>query len=418
MTGPTGPDPGSRIVAADVHVLRAPVTDRIAMSFSALEHRAMVLLELETARGIRGRGESWVNFPAWATEERIATLREGVLPLVVGADARYITALHRKLVDHLEPIARQWGAIGPVMQAISAVDIALWDAAAQLAGRSISHLVGGPVRHEIAVYASSLGPNNVSEQALRCRDAGFSAVKVKLGFGAATDTEILSTARKVCGDQMVLYADANQGWTLAEAVRFAPVLIEHDVSWVEEPVRGDQLADLERFHEATGIAVATGENVYRSEGFWEYIASPAVQVVQPDVAKTGGLSEAFAICQLADAKRKSVIPHLYGGAVAFAATLQLAACCPAVRAVEYDVRDNPLRDPLIVDPPVPVDGVIAIPQAPGLGLELDHAALEAMSQKHQRVELTSSTALKGGDSLGRPRVSCFTDDRPVREDSR
>jgi L-alanine-DL-glutamate epimerase-like enolase superfamily enzyme len=390
MSGPPqGSGAGGTIVAAGIRVLRKEAADGIAMSFGTLPRRTMVLLELETERGDTGLGESWVNFPAWAAAERVATLRDGVLPLVIGADAEQITLLHQRLVSALEPVGRQWGAPGPVMQAISAVDVALWDLAGQAAGRAISRLAGGRVRDSIPVYASSLGPHGVSEQAARCREAGFGAVKVKLGFGTEHDLGILRQARTVCGPDVAIYADANQGWSVDEAIGFAPALRDHDVRWVEEPVRGNDLTDIERFYERTGLPVATGENVYRRHGFWPYIDSPAVQILQPDISKTGGLSEVFAICQLAAARDKVVIPHLYGGAVAFAATLQLAGCSPQVSAVEYDVRDNPLRDPLLAGPPVPARGVLSIPDGPGLGVHLDRQAMSDVTEAHYRVEAST-----------------------------
>ncbi|GAB3577731.1 mandelate racemase/muconate lactonizing enzyme family protein [Amycolatopsis endophytica] len=368
----------SRIAESRVRVLRAPVRDGIAMSFSALPYRTMVLVELEDATGVVGRGESWVNFPGWASTERVATLREGVLPLLDGQDTERIIAVQRRLVGALAPLGRQWGAPGPVSQAISAVDVALWDLRGRRQGSAIADLGGGRVRDEVDVYASSLGPTGVAELAARCRDRGFRAVKVKLGFGSETDDANLAAVRRICGDDVEVYGDANQAWSVEEAVAAAPMLREHGVAWIEEPVRGDRVEDLERLFEATGLAIATGENVYGRAAFWSYVESPAVAVVQPDVSKTGGLTEALAVCALAEARGKKVAPHLYGGAVAYLATLQLAALSPAVSVVEYDVRDNPLRDPLLCDPPQPVSGRLALPAGPGLGAEFDGAALDRL----------------------------------------
>jgi len=370
----------SHIVDSRVRVLRAPVGDGIAMSFSALPFRTMVLVELEDAAGTVGRGESWVNFPAWAPAERVATLREGVLPLLDGQDTDRITAVQRELTESLAPLGRQWGAPGPVAQAISAVDVALWDLRARRAGCGIADLGGGRVRDEIGVYASSLGPTGVAELAAKCRDQAFRAVKVKLGFGTETDDANLATVRRVCGDRTEIYGDANQAWSVEEAVAAAPMLREHGVAWIEEPVRGDQVADLERLHDRTGLVIATGENVYGRADFWSYVDSPAVAILQPDISKTGGLTEALAVCALAEARGKRVAPHLYGGAAAYLATLQLAAISPAVSIVEYDVRDNPLRDPLLHESPQPVAGRVALPAGPGLGAEFDEAALNQYSE--------------------------------------
>lgn len=363
------------IVDTRVRVLRAEVHDGIAMSFAPLTQRSMVMVELETASGLTGRGESWVNFPAWAAAERVQTLRHGVFPVLAGQDSRRITRLHREMLRVLTPVARQWGAPGPAMQAISAIDIALWDLRGQRDGTPISWLAGGRVRDEIPVYASSLGPDGVAQQGRRCRADGYHAVKVKLGFGRDRDEAILAAAREACGADTLLYADANQAWCLSDAISMGALLRSYGVSWVEEPLRGNQLPELEEFHRSTGLDVATGENLYGVAEFWPYVVSPAIRILQPDIAKTGGLTESLSICQLALACEKRVIPHLYGGAVAFAATLQLAACMPAVAAIEYDIRDNPLRDPLLIDGPRPESGTIPIPDGPGLGIGLDPKAL-------------------------------------------
>lgn len=359
-----------RIVAARAHLLRAPTNDGVAMSFAPLSSRTSILVELETGSGLIGYGESWANFPAWIEHERLATLREGVFPLLIGSPVDGVEALRQRLVDVLEPIGRQWGAPGPIMQAISAVDIALWD----LIGKSRNQSVGGilgQVRSSVAVYASSLGPEAVYAQAVRCREDGHRQVKVKVGFGRERDEAILEAARSGCGNGTDLYADANQAWTLDQGLEMAPVLRAADVRWIEEPLRGNRIEELAEFHRVTGIDIATGENLYGLADFIPYCRSEAVRVIQPDVTKSGGISEVMAICRMASAAGKTVIPHLYGGAVAFAATLQVAAAAPAISAIEYDIRENPLRDPVWPRGPKPVDGSIQIPTGLGLGVELD-----------------------------------------------
>ncbi|MBB3051177.1 L-alanine-DL-glutamate epimerase-like enolase superfamily enzyme [Prauserella isguenensis] len=370
----------TRIVDARLRVLRAPVGDGIAMSFSPLRHRSAVLVELTTDDGLTGRGESWTNYPPWAVRERVATLREGVFPLLRGEDATRIAALHRTLCTRLDPLGRQWGAPGPIRQAISGADLALWDLAGQRAGCAVSELGAGRVRDRTPVYASSLGPGDVGETARACVAAGHTAVKVKLGFGRATDERNLAAAREAVGPDVELYADANQAWDVPEAVAMAPVLRDAGVAWLEEPLRGNLLDGLEELHRRTGLLLATGENQYGVEEFRAFAASPAVGILQPDLAKTGGLTETIAICHLADAYGTRVLPHLYGGAVAFAATLQLAAMAEPVDGVEYDIRDNPLRDPLLADPPTPRDGSVGVPALPGLGVRMDEAALTAVTE--------------------------------------
>jgi L-alanine-DL-glutamate epimerase-like enolase superfamily enzyme len=367
----------SRIVGVRAKVLRAPISDGIAMSFAPLRHRTMVLVEIETADSRVGYGESWVNYPTWAPTERLATLGEGVFPLILGKDAADVEHLQHELKTILTPLGRQWGAPGPVMQAISAVDIALWDLRGRATSTAISGLLNTRVRDRVAAYASSLGPGGVSDLARHCRDDGYKAVKVKVGFGKETDEANLAAARDALGKSVTIYADANQAWSLSEALAMAPMLEEYGVAWIEEPLAGNHLEDLEELHRVTGQLIATGENLYGLDAFRPYVESPAIAVLQPDVAKTGGITEVWAICNKAESCGKTVIPHLYGGALAYAATLQLAACARSVSAIEYDVRANPLRDPLLINPPRPLNGTVAIPDNPGLGLDLNLDAVAA-----------------------------------------
>lgn len=362
---------GRPITDVRLRILRAAPSERIAVSFGELRHRSTALVEIECAGGEIGYGESWVNYPAWAADERVATVRDGIAPLLIGQEAGDVGALHERLLAALLPLGRQWGAVGPIVQAVSGADLALWDLAGKLAGRSVGELLGGRVREQVAAYASSLGPSSVAEDAARCGELGFRMVKLKVGFGRDVDEANLRAARRVLGDEIELAVDANQRWTLAEAVAMCGPLNDAAVTWVEEPIAGNELTDLEEFHRRTGLRVATGENVYLRSSFERYAASPGVHVLQPDVTKTGGITGFREAYELAAAAGKSVIPHLYGGAVGYAATLQVAAGCAAVGLVEYDIRSNPLRDPLLVEPPRPEGGVVTIPRGPGLGIELD-----------------------------------------------
>ena len=375
MTGVSATLPPLRIARVGFHALRAPAGDGVAMSFAPLRQRATALVIVETDDGLTGVGESWVNHPPWALAERQETIRQGVAPLLIGQDARDPRGIHSLLIRKLLPLGRQWGAPGPIWQAISGVDIALWDLLGHVTGQSSSVLLGDVrLRESVAVYASSLGPKAVDEQAEACAKAGFTTVKLRVGFGRATDLANLQAIREAVGDTLAVFVDANQAWDLEEATAIAPVLRRHGVSIVEEPLAGDSLEQLEEFHRRTGLLVATGENVYGARALAPYLRSAAVAAVQPDVSKTGGLTEAFAACRLAAETGTAVWPHMYGGAIGFGATLQLAACGPNVEQVEYDVRANPLRDPLLKNPLVPRQGVVDLPARPGLGIELTEAA--------------------------------------------
>ena len=241
-------------------------------------------------------------------------------------------------------------------------------------GVPVSGLLGGALAPELPVYGSSLGPVGVEATARFCQEAGITAVKVRLGFGTERDMQNLATVRRVLGDGASVFGDANQAWTLEEACALAPRLVDAGVEWLEEPLRGDDPQELAELHARTGLALATGENVYGVESFRSYLDCGGVAMLQPDVSKCGGPTSYLDVCDLVAGTGTVVNPHLYNGALATAATLQVAASQPSTRVVEWDVRSNPLRAPL--DHLLTDHGSVVVPRGPGLGLDID---LEALS---------------------------------------
>jgi D-galactarolactone cycloisomerase len=357
-----------------VRMFEVPLDEPVRMSFAALRARRCCLVEVR-AGGLVGIGESWVNHPPWAWRERVATLREGVAPLLAGLDAADVRGVHDRLVAALVPLGRQWGAPGPVWQAISGVDMALWDLAGKAAGVPLAVLLGASdPPSAVPVYASGIGPDRVEDLTERAVALGVRALKVKVGFGRARDAAVLRAARAVTGDAVALFADANQAWTPGEAVEMCALLADHGVAWCEEPVAGNALRDLEDVHRRTGMPLATGENVYTPDAFAAYAASPAVAHIQPDAAKTGGVTTALRVAARAAEHGTSFTPHCYTGAPTIAATAHLAAAAGAAW-VEYDVRDNRLRTDLTTEPPEVRDGFLRVPDGPGLGIALDEDRL-------------------------------------------
>jgi L-alanine-DL-glutamate epimerase-like enolase superfamily enzyme len=365
-----------RIADVRVHVLSAPLAEPIRMAHGAMHARTTVLVEVEETGGIAGWGESWVNFPPWAWRERVATLEDGVRPMLLGADPLDREALRQRLHTALVPMARQWGAVGPVMQAISGVDIALWDLAGRAAGRPVSALLGGPISAHLPAYASGLGPGRAVEQAEAAVRAGFRALKLKIGFDAETDLARVAAVRRTVGPDVALMVDANQAWTPATTLALGPRLAAQDVRWLEEPVVSADEYELVRVIGKAGVPIAAGENVYGRRGFARLLDAGAADILQPDVAKTGGVSEMRAIVALAGERGVPWAPHYYGGALGAAATLHCFAALPGGLMVEWDCNDNPLRDELVVGGFDVRDGTVALPEGPGLGVEIDRRRLD------------------------------------------
>lgn len=363
-------------------VVSAPLAEPVPMSFGSLQRRQTCLVEV-AAGGLVGIGESWINYPSWAVRERPATLCDGVAPLLLGRDVSDPAGTQEYLVRHLLPVGRQWGAIGPIWQALSGIDLALWDLRGKAQGSPVSELLSGDSpRARIPVYASGIGPTDVAELCKVAAQGGFTAVKTKVGFSPTQDESILAEARSILGWDGPIFADANQGWDFRQALAMCGILSKYRVGWIEEPLEWDSLSELEELSSASKVPIATGENLYGTHELRRYVTSPGIHTIQPDVTKSGGLSVGAMVGAYASECGTDVAPHCYGSAVGIVASLQLAAAFPNVRTVEFDVRQNPLRTELLGSPMSVIDGGVSVPSGPGLGIELDSDAVRHY-QVHQ-----------------------------------
>lgn len=353
-------------------VLEEPLCDPVPMSIGILRARRSLLVEV-SVDGVWGVGEVWVNHPSWAAHERLLTFRHGVVPLLAGRDVSDPRGVLHDLARALLPGATQAGSHGPVWQALSGLDIALWDALARRRGCSVAKVLNPEVvpRAQVPVYASGIGPSAVEQMCEQAARQGVRAVKVRVGFGRATDVATLTAVRSVLGDGITLLADANRAWTLDDAVEMSAVLSDQGAAWVEEPLRDDGAAELAALASRTDLPIACGENLYGHDAFEHYLAKAGLAVIQPDPAKSGGLTTSAAVARSAAARGVHVAPHCYSGGVALAASVHLAAAYGSVSMVEVDVRPSALRTRLLDEPWDVRDGCVELPRAPGLGVQVD-----------------------------------------------
>ncbi len=350
--------------------LQFPLSQPLQFAWGPMHHRNFGLVIVETDAGIRGLGESSVNFPAWAIKERRHTIEDGLRPLLVGENPLRIEYLWDKLHRALNRLGILWGQ-GAVYSAIGAVDIALWDITGRALGVPVYQLLGGLVRDRIPLYATGIDLSRASDYLER----GFQAVKVRLGFGEARDLQTLETARRAIGDADLL-ADVNMGWSRAQALDMLPLLEPFDLYWLEEPLPADDYAGYALLAQATDIPLAAGENVFEREAARAALATGALRYLMPDPSRTGGLSECKKICALAAGYGVTYSPHHYGSDVGFAAALHLCASTPGGGYMLRDVSDAPLREGVLREPIAIEGGSARVPDAPGLGIELDEIMVE------------------------------------------
>jgi L-alanine-DL-glutamate epimerase-like enolase superfamily enzyme len=354
--------------------------------FGRLRTFDAAILRIETEDGTVGWGEG-KNAAGSAGDYAalVHLLNHEFGPRLIGRDASQITAIWEDLYNGsrarasaerghpLPELARR----GLTIAAISAVDIALWDIRGKALDQPIWALLGGRTADRLPAYASGgwADAEGIGAQLQSYIDAGgFRAVKMRVG--SMDDRPNVSAARvraarKALGPNVELMVDAHGTYTVAEAKRFAALVEDCDLAWFEEPVSADDRMGLAEFRASTMIPVAVGESECTRFDFAALVSVRAADILQPDPAFCGGITEAMRIAALASSFNLRLAPHLWAGAPCFFAGLHVLAAAPAGYIVEFSLGANPMIHNLSRAPVVVQDGMIAVPEGPGLGLEMD-----------------------------------------------
>jgi len=340
------------------------------------------LVCVHTSEGIAGMGSAF-------TGDALAAAAVEVLePLWRGESALEPERVTEKLHQHTFWLGRG----GTLTHAISGIDIALWDIFGKVCGQPIARLLGGRYRRRVRPYASVLmqEPGPLSAELTALAEQGFGAFKIGWGpFGRRSpglDEAIVRTARETVGPEALLMVDAGASdghWPHGYkwALRTATMLAAYDVHWFEEPLPPDALEDYAALRGQAPVAIAGGEVLTRRQAFRPWLERRALDIVQPDVTKVGGLSEQRRIAWAAQDNGVAFVGHGWNTAIGLAADLQLAAALPTTELVEYKTG-SPYIDELTIggfglDP----DGMLAVPEGPGLGVALDPEAVERYTGK-------------------------------------
>jgi L-alanine-DL-glutamate epimerase-like enolase superfamily enzyme len=339
-------------------------------AFSDRNRNLMTLVEIITDQGVTGLGS------VFTSETLVAGSVAVVEPFLIGAFALDPAVVSETLHQHTF-----WqGRGGAITHAISGIDIALWDIFGKVTGQPISRLLGGRHRDRIKPYGSMLmdEPPVMAERLQAGLARGFRAFKIGWGpFGRVdrrTDESIVVAARDAVGPDVEIMVDAGGSdayWPHGYkwAVNTARMLADYDITWFEEALRPDDIDGYIKLREHAPVPIAACEVLTRRQSFIEWIERGAVDYIQPDVTKVGGLTEQHRIGQYADDHAIMMVPHGWNTGVGLAADLQLVAAAANARWVEY-ITPAPYVEDLFVDPlTMDDDGLLAIPDAPGLGFQ-------------------------------------------------
>ena len=376
-----------KIVDIKIHVLKSPLAEPFAFSQGWVRQRSATLVEVLTEEGITGWGEAFAQ-GLEPPEIAAAAVQYALKPLILGTNALDTEVLWHKMYH----ATRDYGRKGSVIAAISAVDIALWDIAGKTHKVPIHVLLGGAFRTRVQPYATGFyrvkgqGESaRLADEAIRHHDSGFRAMKVKLGYGVDDDIKCMKAiAEAIDGRGITLMIDTNHAYGRAEALRLGRALESYNLRWYEEPVVPEDLRGYAEMRDKLTMPIAGGENEHTLFGYRDLFAANAVDIAQPDLCSCGGISAARHIVTLAQAHGVAVNPHVWGSAIAQAASLQLIAALPVAHhslfaqepLLEYDCSSHPFRQQLIKQPIQQIGGWVSIPNGPGLGVELDRSILE------------------------------------------
>ena len=372
------PASGSRVARLEALLFRAPCAP-VRTSFGVMHDRPALLVRVEDDEGAFGWGEVWCNFPPCGAEHRAALLRTLVAPALQGQPTTDPAAIWASLTQRFAVLALQSGEPGPLAQVIAAVDQALWDLAARRAGLPLWRLLGG-TRADVPAYASGIGPEAAVDTVLAQQVAGHIAFKLKVGFDTQADAGRVESVRRELGPQAMLMVDANQGWRPEEAAANCQALAAHGLAWIEEPVSVDQPTPLwQRLAAVAGAPLAGGENLIGHAAFDGALQAGALSVLQPDLAKWGGVSGCLAVARKAMASGRRYCPHFLGAGIGLAMSAHVLAAAGGDGLLEMDVNPNPLRD-LLTGGLSPVNaGRVRLPDVPGYGHPPDLPALRGFA---------------------------------------
>ncbi|MCP4314691.1 MAG: mandelate racemase/muconate lactonizing enzyme family protein [Hyphomicrobiales bacterium] len=383
-----------RISSVHAWWVQIPITeDRQHVSdFGRMKTFDAAILKVETDNGIVGWGEG-KNAAGSAGHygSLVHLLNNEFGPKIIGRDPADVTFIWEELYNgvraeksalagHAMPeLARR----GLTVAAISAVDIALWDILGKARGEPVWKLLGGRKADRLPAYASGgwASEDKIGDQLLSyIEEGGFKAVKMRVGAMDGpphVSAARVKAARAAVGPDVDIMVDAHGTYTVSDAKRFAYQVADCDLAWLEEPIIADDKPGIAELRSATHIPIATGECEATRYAFRDIAVRRAADILQPDPAFCGGISEAMRIGSLASAFNLRLAPHLWAGAPCFFSGLHICAASPASFTVEYSLGANPMIHDIVHEDVKVVDGKIAIPDAPGLGLTMNEEMIKA-----------------------------------------
>jgi L-alanine-DL-glutamate epimerase-like enolase superfamily enzyme len=335
-----------------------------------------LIIEVETDEGITGYGE--VDTAPYVGKAVVEAYMShgtcyGLKQVVTGNDPFD----YEQIWNDMWAKTYYYGRSGPVIHVMSGIDMAIWDIMGKATGKPVHKLLGGSYARKVRPYASALMPETKEEvktMVQKYSSQGYTAIKFgwgPLGYSVKSDIELIEMARKTAGDPIEIMIDIGKRYRLKQAMQVAKALEQMNIFWLEEPLPAEDYVGYRRLTESTSIRIATGEEESGRLAFARLINESRVDVIQPDISRCGGLTEAKKIATLAADSNILLVPHAFKTGILVAASIQLIAAMPHVPFLEFSVTESAIRKELLKKPFAQKDGFVDVPETPGLGIELN-----------------------------------------------
>ena len=375
------------------HILQYDMPQTLGYSQQFYNKRTAHLIEVETDEGLTGWGECFG--PGNIALANRTIVQDVIQSMILGHSPLDRDVLWHKTYN----LMRDHGQKGMPMQALSGVDIALWDIAGKVANLPIYQLIGGAHRKQIPVYGYGmmLRPEPLEdltarfkEEARAIKDMGFVATKMKVGLGPRADIKLAEAVRRSIGDDFRFMVDANHCYTTSDAFTVGRALEDLGAYWFEEPIAPEDLQGYRELRAGLNVNISGGEAEFNRWGWRGLLESRGLDIAQPEVCALGGISEYLRVLALCHAHFTPVVNHVWGSAIAVATNMHLLASMPDLPGgmnpwepmLEFDTTDNKFRDELLETPleiqaqVAQTNGYIALPEGPGLGITPDRDFLQ------------------------------------------
>ena len=374
-----------KITKITSHVLGYDLPETLGYSQQYYKKRTSHIVEVETDEGVTGWGECF-------GPGNIAFANKGIVEKVIQPIVLGMQALDRDVIWHkVYNLMRDHGQKGMPLQALSGVDIALWDLAGKAANLPLYKMIGGAHRDKVEVYGYGmmLRPENINslisrfkEESAEIKEMGFKALKMKVGVGPKDDIKLIEAVRGGIGDNFRFMVDANHGYTTHDALYVGRAMEEFSPYWFEEPVAPEDLDGYRELRAFLKVNISGGEAEFNRWGWRKLLESRGLDIAQPEVCALGGISEYLRVLALCHSHFTPVVNHVWGSAIAVAVNLHLLAAMPPLPGglfpwepmLEFDTTHNRFIDDLLtvsldIKKQVKINnGTVSLPKGPGLGV--------------------------------------------------